>query len=328
MTVSPATPLPRQRREDWRLPADALALAPHFAAGLPDDRLTVTVGIPNYKRMDRLRLCLASLAQQQGRPFKVIVSNDDPSEPVPQALIDAFADAFAAFEVYEQPANLGLLGNAHFVLAKARTPYFMWLANDDAVSENWIEDLATLLDADATAAGAMGQWILALSPTHAFLRPQIRHDGRARLPRVMNFIWRADDAFFYGVFRREALLRGTFQGYVWPNKGFVRNWCYVFLIAPLCAGRMVYSDRCRWFCDEYSAKHYPAAPSVGGKITVLVAAALRRVNVHALYARNLAARAPLLVVPGLAVSLAALAREACVFLGGYVFRRVRRLTPL
>lgn len=211
-----------------------------------------------------------------------------------------------------------------FVLAKARTPYFMWLANDDAVSENWIEDLATLLDAGATAVGAMGQWILALSPAHEALHPQIRHDGRAQLPRVMNFIWRADDAFFYGVFRREALLRGTFQGYVWPNRGFVRNWCYVFLIAPLCAGRIVYSDRCRWFCNEYSAKHYPAAPTIGSKIVDLLAASIRRVNVHLLYARNLFACAPLLVVPGLAVSLAALARDAFSVLGGYVFRRLRR----
>lgn len=317
------SPIIRQA-ETWAVSAETLDLEPVLSISNQSDAVQITIGIPAYKREEKLIRCLESIARQNSRPFSVIISNDDPKSDISNILQSQFSGCFAALEVYQQPENLGSLANFNFLLRKANTDYFMWLANDDEISETWVEDLALLLDGDSTAAGAMGDWVVGSSKKQMIVRRQIRHNRENRLLRILGFIWRSDDAFFYGLFRREALLQGGFSGYSWPNNGYIRNWCYVFLIGPLAFGRMIYTDSCRWYNHDYGEKHYPASPNTTSKISHLFSVALRRVNVHLLYSTEvLRFSLPISFLSGF-VSIIALLRDTFQFTVRVVIRRLRK----
>lgn len=303
-----------KRFETWNLPVRRLDIVPHLKISNYKGPIQISIGIPAYKREDKLIRCLDSVARQKSRPFKVIVSNDDPNSEIHKILFQKYSQCFAGLEVYQQPTNLGSLANFNFLLQKADTEYFMWLANDDEISDNWIEDLAMMLDEDRSAVGAMGLWVFGNSVDAMCLHAQIKHDDKNRVLRLLKFVWNADDALFYGLFRRKMLLSGNFPGFFWPNNGFIRNWCYVFLIGPISLGHMIYSDSCYWFNHDYGEKHYPGAPAAKVKIFNLVAGALRRINVYLLYIANFIRSEFALSFLLAITSLIALLREAVQFL--------------
>lgn len=302
-----------RRFETWNFPVERLDITPHLKISNYNGPIQISIGIPAYKREEKLIRCLDSVARQKSRPFKVIVSNDDPNKEIHKLLLQKYSQCFADLEVYQQPTNLGSLANFNFLLQKADTEYFMWLANDDEISENWIEDLARMLDKDRSAVGAMGLWVFGNSVDAMCLHTQIKHDNKNRVLRLLKFVWSADDALFYGLFRRKMLLCGNFPGFFWPNNGYIRNWCYVFLIRPISLGHMVYTETCYWFNHDYGEKHYPGAPTAKVKFFNVLAAALRRINVYLLYIANfIRSEFTLSLLIGTA-SLIALFREAVQF---------------
>lgn len=311
--------------EAWSFPVNRLELEPLIKIDNYNGPVQITIGIPAYKREEKLIRCLESVARQKSRPFKVIISNDDPTSDISELIRLKFNDCFPILEIYQQPQNLGSLANFNFLLSKADTEYFMWLANDDEISETWVEDLANELDADKSLAGAMGLWICGTSPESMTIYPQIKNDNPNTLLRLIKFIWHADDAFFYGIFRREVLRRGNFPGYFWPNEGYIRNWCYVFLIGPILNGRIKYTNTCEWRNHDYGVKYYPSTPRLGVKLFGALASIARRINVHYLYFVELFRvnwALSVLIVP---VSIFALLREAVVFVGGFLIRKSRAL---
>ena len=217
----------------------------------------VTIGMPTYRRAHTIRRALSSISKQTYRDFVLVISDNAGTDPETLKAVQEFASVLPDVILVEQNENLGALPNLNFLLAIAETEYFMWLADDDEITPNYLAELVGLLDRDTSAVTAMGQWISMQNPDEGHVRSQLRPDSQSRLVRLMRFVaGKADDSAFYGLHRTRCLRRGRFGGYLPPNRGVLTNWCYLILFDMLLQGRFTYSDNVAWIYHEYSEKQY------------------------------------------------------------------------
>jgi glycosyltransferase involved in cell wall biosynthesis len=270
----------------------------------------VSIGIPTFDRPDLLARALESVARQDYQDLQVIVSdNASPSDETAD-VVASFGSKMPNLQYHRQPFNIGARANLLTLLDWAQGDYFMWLADDDEISSNYVSALAAALDADSSIACAMGRWVLMSDPAHRSPQPTSRFPSGSATLRAVQFAWRTDDAFFYGLHRIDILRQARFEGYWGPNSHQTLNWAFVLLFDVVLRGRVIFvSDGSPEFINHgYTAKSYELAPySYRGILT----RTLRRINVHALYWRKAAAvlgpAALLVLVP---VSIASLSREA------------------
>ena len=275
---------------------------------------SVTIGIPTYMRPDLLARSLECVAQQNHARLTVIVSdNGTPGDEV-EAVVDRFRGRIADLRFHRHPCNIGPRPNFFFLLDRAETDYFMRLADDDEISPNYVESLVSLLDADAEVVTAAGNWYLLRGSEQGRLMPPRDYSQRSLRRRLSRYLWRADDAFFYGLHRTSALRRSGFDGYSWPNQNDVMNWAYVYLIDMVLRGKVViHPDRSVQFINhDYTVKTYQARQY---RLKGMLKVALRRINVHSLYLAKIArAKGWLYAVPFSAISAASLLRELLISL--------------
>lgn len=298
--------------EFWHVPSESYNQSPSttITSTLEQIRPLITVGVPTYKRIDGLKRCLNSLRNQNYHNFHLIISNDDVNTELFSEIVDFDFGKISKITIYNQTRNLGSLGNFKFLYDVSDTEYFMWLADDDEISSTYLDDLLDLLINDSAIVGAMGNWKLMRSGKQGAVIPQIKHASHSSLVRIVKYIWRSDDAFFYGLFRRSALSTAKFPGYVWPNRGFIRNWCYVFQFYIILRGGIAYTDSCTWINHDYGEKLYPASPPAMNRLWNELATIARRANIYALYV-NAAVKNSLGNVPiTLFICICALGRDA------------------
>lgn len=285
---------------------------------------SVTIGIPTYLRPDLLVRALECVARQTYPNIKVVVSdNGTPGDEV-EAVVGRFRTRIQQLEFHRQIENIGPRPNFFFLLDRADTDYFMWLADDDEISTNYVEKLVSLLDSDPGIVTAAGNWYLLRGLDQGRLMPPRDYGDSSPARRLARYLWQADDAFFYGLHRTTALKSASFSGYSWPNRADVMNWAYVYLTDMVLRGKVViHPDTSVQFINhDYTAKTYQAKQfRLGGMLKV----GLRRINVHALYLIKIAReKGALYAVPFASISAASLGREA---LKGLVKAARRLLRP-
>ena len=116
----------------------------------------VTIGMPCYRRAGQLRVALASALGQTHTNLRILV-HENPSETheVAEAVAEvAGDDPRVSFRRHE--VNIGAYANFGGLLQEVESPYFMWLADDDRLSETFVEDMVRLLETDAEAGSAFG----------------------------------------------------------------------------------------------------------------------------------------------------------------------------
>ena len=144
--------------------------------------------------------------------------------------------------------------------------------------------------------------------------------GRA-LVRALRFIWRSDDAFFYGLHRTEVLRQASFRGYWWPNRHVLLNWAYPYLMDVVLKGRVLLAPDAsvQFLNHDYSQKSYGTGDRSFFRIPSRI---WRRINVHYLYWEKCArVLSPLSMPLVVAMSLAALLRDGI----SIVLRRLTRI---
>lgn len=268
----------------------------------------VTIGMPTYRRGHLIRRALASIAAQSYRDFVLIVSDNAGQDADTMAAVREFSDALPEVVLVAQKENIGAFENLKFVLAAAETEYFMWLADDDEISPDYLEELVGLLDPDPSTVTAMGKWMHMTSPTEGAIRSQLRPDEARRFHRLFKFVaGHADDSAFYGVHRTECLRQSRVPGYLPPNRGVLTNFCYILLFDMLWIGRFQYGRTATWYCHNYSEKEYDRALARG--VSDRVRTLLRRLNVYFIYIGKTARKGPILIPAILVASLLGFTRD-------------------
>src|SRR5690348_14159560 len=88
----------------------------------------LSVGMPLYNNARTVGRALESLLAQTERDLEIIVSDDGSTDDT-RAIVDEYARRDSRIRVFYQQKNLNY-GNFRFVLARARSPFFMFAAGD------------------------------------------------------------------------------------------------------------------------------------------------------------------------------------------------------
>jgi glycosyltransferase involved in cell wall biosynthesis len=269
----------------------------------------VTIGIPTYRRPAMLRRALESVARQNYGPLEVIVADNATEGDEVAAVIAAFRGRIENLRYVRHERNIGAVNNFMFCLAEAAGEYFMWLADDDELAPDSLGPLAQPLDDDPSTVTVVPYWRLKRSPDTGWVVEQMVYESPSPLRRVLRYVWRSNDAFFYGLHRRRDLLKCRFPRFAWPNAAAVADTAYPFLMTLVLAGRIVSvrERRVEWINHAYSEKSY-ANPEPF--LSYAPKHIVRRLNLHGIYLaqvyRNLGVLAALVVAP---VSVASLLAE-------------------
>jgi glycosyltransferase involved in cell wall biosynthesis len=285
----------------------------------------VTIGIPTFNRPELLERALNCVARQDYQNLEVIVAdNGTPGDAVAR-LVDTFRPRIRSLVYTKHERNIGALPNFMGLLQAARGKYFMWLADDDEISDNYVAQLVALLEGHPDASCAAGHWMLMQSESAGQLMKTASFPQHSALLRALKFIWHTDDAFFYGLHRTATLRHASFPGYWWPNREVLFNWGYVLLFDSVLRGPVLLpADRSvRFINHDYTSKSYAGNT---GKVTQLFQFVMRRLNVHYLYLRKAASAIGWwALAPTSAISLVALSREFVTFFAGIALRKLRRI---
>jgi glycosyltransferase involved in cell wall biosynthesis len=250
-------------------------------------QIQVSIGIPTYKRPELLRRSLESIFKQKYDNLEVIIGDNDFEGFDAEKVFRVYEGKFKSITYKKHARNIGPTENMMFLLSEASGPYFMWLADDDELcGENYIRTLVEMLQENPDAVTAAAQWKLMSSPDSGELQQFRDYSSRYWFLRVLKFIWRADDDFFYGLHRKEQLKKARVAEY-WPiNKGVVSNLTYTYLIDLVILGRILRSRDAEisWSCHAYTDKYH----TVGfKKRSVDLSYILKRINVHWIYLKRI-----------------------------------------
>ena len=93
-----------------------------------------------------MRRALDCLLAQTHSNFELIISDNASTDSVTKAITEDYARRDSRIRLTRQPFNQGAVPNFIWVLHEAKGDYFMWAANDDFWSSNYVEALANRLD--------------------------------------------------------------------------------------------------------------------------------------------------------------------------------------
>lgn len=123
--------------------------------------MLISVGVPTYNRPDGLKQTLDCLLRQTYTNLEIIVSDNCSSIQEVELLGREYAAKDARIRYFRQEMNKGAFFNFQFVLETSTGHGFMWLADDDYLSDNYIEECVRFLSQNpdyVTVCGA--PWIL------------------------------------------------------------------------------------------------------------------------------------------------------------------------
>ena len=167
----------------------------------------VSIGIPTYNRPELLKNCLSCLLNQAYLNIEIIISdNCSPNEAVP-CLVAEFKKTHANIIYFRHSENIGASNNFNFVKQKATGKYFMWLADDDLISERFIEKTVNFLEQNGDYSLASGipfrteQKIPEPRPL-----PILSLESNNKHKRLSSYIFNvADNCVFYSLFHKNQI---------------------------------------------------------------------------------------------------------------------------
>lgn len=284
----------------------------------------VTIAIPTYRRPELLRRALTCVTKQEYENLEVLVADNGTPGHLVQDVVDSFKGEIKNLTFKKRPENIGALNNFFGLLDIANGKYFMWLADDDEISTNYVSSLVALLEKNPDASSAAGNWFLMSDEVNGKLMPTSNYPQKSALVRTIRFVWKSDDAFFYGLHRTAAIRKATFPGYWWPNKDVILNWGYVYLFDMVLSGRILITDDCtvQFINHDYTSKKYGVNMSKKLEVFQYI---VRRFNVHYLFLLKICkSQNPIAIFPIICISVAVLCREFCSFFYYILFRKVTR----
>jgi glycosyltransferase involved in cell wall biosynthesis len=179
---------------------------------MSDSKPLVSVGLPTYNRAAQLRRAIESVLAQDYPNLELVIS-DNGSTDETEAICTEFSRKDSRVRYIRHSVNRGMTFNFRTVLEEARGQYFMWLGDDDWMGPSLVSRCASVIVEDPEQAIVSGR------PKHCDTEGKVLYDGDcinlqqdSRKERVCAYLWQIRyDGAFYGLMRREQLLRNPVQ---------------------------------------------------------------------------------------------------------------------
>lgn len=187
----------------------------------------VSVGIPTYNRPAGLRRVLECITGQTYKNLEIIVSDNGSPENDTEAVVRLFMSVDPRVKYYKQEINRGPTYNFSFVLEKASGDYFMWAADDDEFEDNYIEECVQFLLNHPDYALASGRALFYQDGKLIYQGVEINLPQESNRRRVQAYFLKIyDNAIFYGVMRREQMLKVPYRNNMGNDCHFISGICF------------------------------------------------------------------------------------------------------
>ena len=150
----------------------------------------LTIAIPTYKRNNEIINVLRSLSEQSNKEFVLVISNNSNEKKDIDALkinCNKFKNKFLNIKIINQKENIGSINNFMYLLNICKTEYFMWLADDDRISKNFIKTLMPEIEKNKEMASIVSYWEFKNNEEIAKLIKPKFFDHKLRLIRAISF---------------------------------------------------------------------------------------------------------------------------------------------
>lgn len=167
----------------------------------------VGVAVPTRNRAFLLRETLVCLRDQKEANFRVLVLDNASTDETPKVFTDTVGND-QRFSFLRHDSMLPVLDNFYAGLDQLKTEYFMWRADDDLSTPDFIARTSAALDDDPWADLA----ITSLERWHTTsgrreLRPLAAYPKPDRSDRTIHLLRSKHPTWIYGLWRRSALER-------------------------------------------------------------------------------------------------------------------------
>ncbi|MEO6867496.1 MAG: glycosyltransferase family A protein [Gaiellales bacterium] len=252
----------------------------------------VSIGVPLYNAEGHVATALGSLAAQTHPNLEIVVSDNHSTDGTYAACL-AFAQRNPLVRVFQQPRNIGAIGNFNYVLAQATGKFFLWAAHDDLRDPTYVAECVAALDRQPSANVAQSQ-VRLMDQRGRMLETVYRKelsddaDPIARFDAVLNTHWWTH--VIYGLFRRDFLVRANgYPRLVGGDKVLVANAVLVHGVAyvdrPLFTYKVDVDDHGQqlekksWYVSprattSFVARHFPYTDVLLGYLRVMANSSL------------------------------------------------------
>ena len=187
----------------------------------------VSIGIPVYNSDNTIAACLRSVLNQSYGNIEVIVSDNCSTDKTARICKD-FENLDSRISLVVQRENIGPAANFDFVLSRSTGSYFMWIAADDAKSEDFVALNLEFLEGnpDFLASTCPNRFDAPEGETQSWEMLALNGGQRSR---IVEFLGNAERShgLFYSLFRTE-----TLKGYPWFGINFLAwDWLLLFYFA-------------------------------------------------------------------------------------------------
>lgn len=186
----------------------------------------ITVGIPAYNARHTIARCIGSVLAQDYPDVTVLISDNNSSDTT-RSIIGGFCASDSRIRLTRQDRNRGPTRNFRAVSEASTTPFFMWLAADDWLSEpDYLSRCISplMVDPDIVMVCPRVHFYWGSRLWDVATQAEFMHDSaEARVSAYYRSVF--DNSTFYGLVRADAARR------VKLRRWFGADWWFVASLA-------------------------------------------------------------------------------------------------
>lgn len=183
----------------------------------------VSIGMPIYNRPIEMKRALDSILSQTYTNFELIISNDNSPNPEIDIIARNYSDVDNRIKYFKQEKSLKTVDNYSFVLKKASGKYFMWLADDDWIDSNFIQDCLEFLENNDDYSICEGKCIYQDNGVILHSNSSKSSFSNSSWYRIINYFFSVSlNGYMYGLIRKSCLDKIEFEneiGFDWQIAG-------------------------------------------------------------------------------------------------------------
>lgn len=174
--------------------------------------ITVSVGMPIYNRPIEMIRALDSILNQSFSNFELIISNDNSPNPEIDLIVNQYAEKDRRIIYFKQEISLRSVNNFYFVFKQAKGKYFMWLADDDWLNLNFIEDCVNFLESNLDYSICEGKCIYQDNGKPIHTNSSKSYTEKYSWLRVIKYYYNVTlNGYMYGLIRKSCLDKIDFE---------------------------------------------------------------------------------------------------------------------
>jgi len=170
----------------------------------PSNQTTVvTVGLASFNRPALLSRAIRSIQNQDYKNLEILISDNGSSEVETAEIIKKFAAEDRRVKYTLHPINKGAFFNFRHLLEQATGEYFIWLADDDYWSDQFLSNIIGRAERSSAALTYGRACVVDIDLPEVERHIKELSTTRQAWLSLARFTYFDTDSIFYGLFKRE-----------------------------------------------------------------------------------------------------------------------------